>query len=106
MFYIFLLVNKKLKNKVLSIEYLHDQRAVRLTKWRKYSNNIEQFTYPVEDLEMFQSKKAFETGVNLRHKKNSKITYWIGGLEQDGIWHNRKLFENLFGKLKEDNEEY
>ena len=104
--FIFLLLNQKIKNKVLALEYLHEEKAIRVTQWRKFSTGKIVKKYSVSDLEMVYCKKIFEHGVNLRSKTSKKELLWLSSLEDEGIWHNKVLFENLFGKIEEEKEDY
>jgi hypothetical protein len=96
------LISKKIKNRVLTLEYIHDEKSVKIRKWKSIwgGNAIEEIRIPIEELEMVYSKKFLEQGVSLRFKNNKNKYFWIG-VAEEGLWHNMELFENIFGKVQE-----
>jgi len=95
-----LLLNKRIKNKVLSIEYLPIYKSLKIRKWKLFSSKVVEKVYLIKDLEMTNSinGRFLEEGVILKNKNNSKDIIWVG-LTNESIWHNKFIFEELFGKI-------
>jgi hypothetical protein len=95
------IIAKKIKNRILTLEYLHDEKSLKIRKWKSIwgGNSIEEIKIRIEDLEMVYSNKLLEQGVSLRYRNDIYKHFWIG-VAEEGLWHNIELFENLFGKIK------
>jgi hypothetical protein len=92
-----LYVNKLKNSKILSIEYLPRDKSIIITKWKNFSKNTQKIKFAAEELELYESDKFLEYGLNLRMKKNKKNNLYIG-TDEEGIWHNRKIFDEIFLK--------
>jgi hypothetical protein len=94
------LLKKKYKCRVLSLEYLHDGASVRIRTYKTLSNNTRDTIIECKKLYLFNSNKYMEYGLNLGVKGSNEV-FWLGA-EEEGIWHNKLLFENLFNKSGEE----
>ncbi len=100
-------LNKKCKNRVLSIEYFHQKKSVIVKRFSLHNTKlVESKLYNVSDLALIYSREGrfMERGITLRSKIDSNEVLWLG-MENEAIWHNLPLFEELFGKILIDKDE-
>ena len=93
-FFTYLLL-KKLKTRVITIEYIHEKKTLKLAHWATFSNKVIIKNYQIDDLEIIESDKILEQGIHLRLKSDAKKTFWIGSFDE-GIWHQKEFFDSLF----------
>lgn len=79
--------------RVLSVEYIHKDKTVKITRWKLFTKGTEDIIYGINELEIFKSNKSFTFPLNLRVIKNPTNIY---ALNEIGIWHNYPIFESLF----------
>lgn len=89
-----LYVNKLKNSKILAIEFLPKENSIIITKWKNFSKNVEKIKFSCQELELFESDKFLEYGLNIRMKNNKKVNLYIG-TDEEGIWHNKKIFEEI-----------
>jgi hypothetical protein len=97
-FITFLYVNKLKNFKILAIEFLPNEKSLVITKWKYFSKNVQKIKFSCDELEIFESDKYFEGGLNFRLKNHKNMQLYLGS-EEEGIWHNRKIFDEIFKKL-------
>jgi len=93
----FLYVHKLKNFKILAIEYLPIENSIIITKWKYFSKKFQKIKFSCEELELFESEKIFEGGLNLRLRNHKNVQFYLGS-DEEGIWHNRKIFDEIFKK--------
>jgi hypothetical protein len=96
--FMLMLLSKKYKSRVLSLEYLHDIASIKIRTYKTLSNKTKEIIIPCKNLFLFKSNKFMEYGLNLGVIGTSEV-FWLG-TEEEGIWHNKQLFEDLLGKCE------
>jgi len=93
------LTNHKLfANRIFQMEYLQKEKKVKLVKQKGiFFNKTKEYIISIDNLERYHSTKIYENMINLRNKTSNELYSFT----ENGIWHNKQIFEAIFGKLDE-----
>jgi len=102
-FSLFLFYKKLANDCVLQAEYLPKTKEILVLKRKPYSFKVYEEKLSISDLKYFKSRRVYEkSSIYFRNVKNKKQY----AFHENGIWHQEKVFNTMFGLKKDINSNY